>query len=70
MAEVNMVELSAMALVRVSRSTISRIKDWRAGASKALQMPSRKAMIRTCHHCTSPLKVSAARTKARIIMAA
>ena len=53
-------ELSAIALLRSSRPTISTTNDWRAGMSKALTMPRQVARTKTCHTRTWPLRVSTA----------
>ena len=58
-------EFSAMALPRSARSsTIWMTKDCRAGISKALIMPRQKPSTMTCHTCTTPVMVTAARVKA------
>jgi hypothetical protein len=68
MAPLNIAELRAMALVMSSGSTISSTKAWRAGASNALAVPSRKAMTRMCHGWIQWRKVKAATAKASSIM--
>jgi hypothetical protein len=62
-------ELSAIAFSKSSRPTISTVNDWRAGASKALATPSRKASTNTCQTCTRPVSVSRARIAASTIAA-
>jgi hypothetical protein len=59
-APLNIIELRAMALVRSSRPTISTVKAWRAGASKALTKPSPTASRMTCQTCVWLLNESAA----------
>ena len=56
-------------LVRFWRSTRSVTKACRAGASKALAQPRRKARTMICQACTRCVKVNKARMMARIIMA-
>jgi hypothetical protein len=60
----NAVELRAMAFMRSSLVTSSWMRDWRAGVSKALIVPSRNASAMTCHSCTMPIKVSVAKSAA------
>ena len=68
-AALKMVELSPMALDRsLLPSTISTIKDWRAGMSMALAAPNNVASTITCHTWTAPVQVNAARIKAWTIM--
>ncbi len=66
----NIVELRAIALVRCSRLTISRTKDWRAGMSNAFTTPSRNASTSTCQGATVPVNVRIERIAARSIAAA
>ena len=63
-AMLNIVEFSAMAFVSTGRSTISRTKDWREGASKAFTTPRQKARTMMCQGTTTWRNVSAARTRA------
>jgi hypothetical protein len=67
-AALNIVELSAIALVRSSRVTISSTKDCRAGASKALAIPPPNANNRMCHGCIQPAKVRTDKASASSII--
>ena len=67
-AALNMVEFNAMALTISWRSTSSTTNACRAGASKALAMPSKPARSTICHGCTTPMKTRPARTKASNII--
>ncbi len=60
-------ELSAIALIRSLRPTMSIRNACRAGMSNALTSPSRPASRKICQICTAPLSVNRARVKARII---
>ena len=63
-ARLNMIELSATALCRSSRPTISTVKDWRVGTSMAFSRPNIRASAATCQISTTPVKVSVASVSA------
>lgn len=67
-AMLNIVELSAMALVSIGRSTISSTKAWRAGALNAFTTPRRKASTTICQGATTRRKVRAESAKARSML--
>ena len=63
----NRAELSPTAFATSSRPTISTANAWRVGMSIALVMPRSAARTMTCQTSTTPVAVSANRTKARTI---
>ncbi len=63
-AVLNDVELSATAFGRSASPTKSAMKVCRAGASKAVAHPSRKASTYTCQSCTRPVTESKPSTRA------
>ena len=69
-AALNEVELSATALDRSASSTRSDTKVWRAGASKAVAQPDRRANRLTCQSRTNPVTVSNPSAKASAPMMA
>jgi hypothetical protein len=66
-APLNIEELSAMALTRSSRPTISTTNDCRAGMSNALVTPSSAAITKRCQTSTTPVSVRAASAAASSI---
>jgi hypothetical protein len=63
-APLKIIELSAIALGKSSRPTISTTKVWRAGMSKAVTRPLIAARMITYSTRTTPAQVSAARMNA------
>ena len=66
-APLNMVEFNAMAFIRSSLPTMSTKKDCRAGMSNAFTTPSSAASTKICHTLMTPVRVSVAKIRARII---
>jgi len=64
-ARLNVIELSATALVTCSEPTISPTNDCRIGASIAVKQPSTKQNRYTCHSATIPVTSSSPRTSAQ-----
>ena len=60
-------ELSPMAFIRSFLPTISMMKDWRAGISKATIRPRMPASVAMCHTSTVPVRTRMASMKGGII---
>ena len=67
LAPVTIDVLSATALPRFSRPTISTTNDWRVGLSTAMTAPRSAASTKTCPIRTWPLRVRDASTNASVI---